>query len=153
MYEELLIEAHALGVEVYEVRMKGRDHGLYSDFIIWIDKRLKSVVKMTCVLAEEIGHHHKTVGDITDQTILLNRKQEKHARTWGYLRLIPLSAFISAHRAGVRNRFELAQFLGVTEKFVDDTITRYQELYGLHAIHDGHLIMFDPLMVVDPIDL
>ena len=42
-------------------------------------------------LAEELGHHYTTVGDILDQTNVSNRKQERLARVWAYNRRIGLT--------------------------------------------------------------
>ena len=83
-YEGLLKEAVSLGVYVLEKPLKGRIKGLYSDNVILISKNLTSDIEKYCVLAEELGHHHTTDGDILDQTSVDNRKQELRARSWAY---------------------------------------------------------------------
>lgn len=129
--------------------MKPRVKGLYSDNIIWINKIIPSDTEKACVLAEELGHYHTSAGDILDQTNLMNRKQEKRARTWAYKRLIPLSRIVEAYKAGVKNRYELADFLGVTELFIDEAINRYKEEYGLYASFGKYTIYFEPLGVLE----
>lgn len=148
-YEGLLREAANYGIDSYEMPMKPRIKGLYSDSIVWINKYLSSSSEKVCVLAEELGHYHTSSGDILDQRDIRNRKQEKRARAWAHKKLIPLSAFVQAHRAGIRNRFELAEYLGVTEDFLDDAVKRYQEKYGLTACIGNHTICFEPLGVLE----
>lgn len=152
LYENLLIEADQQNVEVYERIMRPRVKGLYSDNVIWINKIIIDDTEKACVLAEEIGHHHTSTGDILDQSKLINRKQEKRARNWAYKRLVPLEKIIEACKDGVTNRYELAGYLGVTEPFVDEAIKRYQEEFGIYTIYRSHTIYFNPLGVLKKIN-
>lgn len=121
----------------------------HSAEVILLNKNIQTTTEKTCVLAEEIGHYYTTVGDISDQTNIANRKQERCAREWGYFRLVPLSAFIHAHRTGICNRFELADFLGVTENFLQAAIDRYREKYGKYVSVDGYTLCLEPLGVLE----
>ncbi|WP_229683037.1 ImmA/IrrE family metallo-endopeptidase [Virgibacillus oceani] len=111
MYERLQSEATALNIEVQEKNMRKRIKGLYGNNVIWINKGIKSSTEKACVLAEEIGHHLTTIGDIIDQSDLINRKQEKRARQWAFKRLVPLRSFIYPFKKGCRSRFEIAETL------------------------------------------
>ncbi|ATF15414.1 ImmA/IrrE family metallo-endopeptidase [Brevibacillus brevis X23] len=122
---------------------------LYNNNVIAINKFISTNVEKVCVLAEELGHHHTSSGNILDQTKIVNRKQEKRARCWGYEKLIPLNAFIQAHKQGVKNRFELAEHLGVTEEFLDSAINRYIEKYGTHVKVGLSTVIFEPLGVLE----
>lgn len=148
-YEELTWEAVHQGLDIYEMPLKPRIKGLYSNNVIAINKYISTNVEKVCVLAEELGHHHTSSGNILDQTKIANRKQEKRARSWGYEKLIPLNAFIQAHKQGVKNRFELADHLGVTEEFLDSAINRYIEKYGTHVKVGLSTIIFEPLGVLE----
>lgn len=147
-YENLLIEADSQSVDVYEKKLTPSIKGLYSDNIIWINNQMSTEEK-NCVLAEELGHYHTSSGDILDQSNLLNRKQENRARTWAYKKLVPLSKIVQAHKSGVKNRYELAQFLNVTEEFLQDALIRYQEEYGLHTTIEDFTLYFEPLGVLE----
>lgn len=116
---------------------------------ILINKSVKSYAEKNCILAEELGHYHTSIGDIIDQTKLRNRKQESRARKWGYEKLVPLDGILLAYKAGVRNRFELAEFLDVIENFLDSAIRHYQEKYGLYAVSGRYCIYFEPLAVLE----
>jgi len=151
LYDALLVECDNLDIEVYEKdRMKNK--GLYGDNVIWINKLLPSIIEKCCVLAEEIGHHHTTAGDIFDQSSVENRKQELKARGWAYERLVPFSKIIQAHQQYLTNHHELADFLNVTENFLDDALDWYKSKYGLYVSIDNFTIYFEPLGVLEMFD-
>ncbi|EJW19196.1 ImmA/IrrE family metallo-endopeptidase [Paenibacillus alvei] len=143
LYDKLLSETKA---KVYEVDMPLTIKGLYSDGNIWINKHIETRAEKVCVLAEENGHDYTSFGDILNlQDSVMNQKQELLARQWGYEYLIPLDSFIKAHQAGVRTRYELAEFLGITEEYLMASIERYHQRYGLYVDLGDHFLHFDPL--------
>jgi len=152
VYERLLREAKHHGLDIDEKPMTPTVKGLYADGVIWINKHIPTNAEKACILAEELGHHHTSIGNIVDQTDVLNRKQEQRARTWAYEKLAPLSSFVRAHKHGVQSRYELAEYLGVTEEFLEFAIRRYKEKYGLFVVVDGYTICFEPLGVVEYFD-
>jgi len=83
-YESLLIDAEKEGIQFKEKKLEHDFKGLYCNGRIIIDTELVTDSEKRCILSEELGHHYKTVGDITDQTKIENRKQEIIARRWGY---------------------------------------------------------------------
>ncbi|HZG83873.1 ImmA/IrrE family metallo-endopeptidase [Paenibacillus sp.] len=151
-YDKLLHEAP---IPVYDAAdLPANLKGLYVETkakkVILLDKRrIRSRVERTCILAEELGHYYKTSGNIIDQAKLENRKQELLARSWAYEKLVPLSAIIEAHKAGIRNRYEFAERLQVTEEFLMEAIKRYTEKYGLYKKMGKFTISFEPLGVVE----
>src|SRR5690606_8317379 len=124
------------------VELRGAD-------IILISKYVQTYTEKTCILAEELGHYYTSAGDITDQKDIRNRKQELQARSWAYNRLVPLSKIVQAHHEGIRNRHELAEYLNVTEEFIEEALKRYQYKYGLSKQIGNYTICFDPLGVVE----
>ncbi|MGI6161254.1 MAG: ImmA/IrrE family metallo-endopeptidase [Christensenellales bacterium] len=100
-----------------------------------------------CVLAEELGHHYTTVGDITKLETVAQRKAENYARRWAYARLISPSDFIECKRLGLRNSFEVACHLNIREDFLLLALKCYQSVYGQHRDCNGYRITFDPLDV------
>ena len=91
--------------------------GLYCDGVIAINKNLCNKDKIS-TLTEELGHYHRTYGDILDQSVVSNKKQERKARIWAYKRLVSITKLIDAYNLGVRNRYELSEHLNVTESFI-----------------------------------
>ncbi|MNW49936.1 hypothetical protein D3C74_273710 [compost metagenome] len=117
--------------------------------MILLNQNLETDRERKCILVEELGHHYKTVGDITDQTKLVNQQQELRARQWGYERLVPLSAIVQAFHARIKGRYELAEYLDVTEEFLQACIDRYQSKYGILTTWENYIIRFDPLGVAE----
>lgn len=115
--------------------------------LILLNKNLKLVNEKTCILAEEIGHFCTTTGDITDQSQIKNRKQEKKARRWAVNKLIRIEQFIDAYKSGIRNKAEFAEFLNVTEPFLDIALDHFKGLYGTYHIFGEFIVYFDPLGV------
>ncbi len=148
IYEKLLVEADKHGVAIIEKHFKSKAKGLLKGTRIGISKSLKTSVEKACVLAEELGHYHTTVGDIIDQSKIQNRKQERQARAWAYYKLVPFDGFIEAYEAGITGNHDLAEFLDITEEFLQEAITYYYEKYGLYVEIDNYIIYFEPLGVM-----
>jgi len=150
-YEKLLNEAKNNNISVYEhYDLSGTQlKGLYCDSVVALSNELDTSAQRSCVLAEELGHHYTTTGNILDQSIAANRKQEHRARVWAYRRAFRLTELISAYKYGCRNRYEIAEHLNVTESFLIDAIAHYKTQYGTYAKVDNYLIYFEPLGVLE----
>lgn len=151
-YEKLLQEASCLKIRTFEKPMPKSTKGLYAENVIWINKTISATNEKSCVLAEELGHYHTTVGDILDQSSTKNRKQEKQARSWAHKKLIPLERIIDAHKECIRSKFELAEFLEVTEDFLMEAIKQYKNKYGTHVNIENYTIFFEPLAVYESLE-
>lgn len=74
-YENLLQEAADENVYVIEdAPFQSLADGLIRNDVIGINRTVRQSTKRACVLAEELGHYHTTVGDIIDQSSDANRK-------------------------------------------------------------------------------
>ena len=65
LYEDLLIEADMSNLIVKEKPLINND-GLISGNRIAIRKNIATTTEKACVLAEELGHHYTTTGNILD---------------------------------------------------------------------------------------
>lgn len=147
MYEELLKEADNLQIIVRERKLKAFD-GLCKGNRIAISKDLITDAEKYCVLHEEIGHFLKTVGDITDQTKIENRKQELVARRYGYKRAVSLFGLVSAFEYKAQTSYEIAEFLGVTEQYLKECIEDYKKQYGVYCMLEQYIIYFEPNLMI-----
>lgn len=149
-YDALVSELEQEGVEVIEHKFHSSAlKGLYFDNVIAINcKGIATEKEKTCILAEEYGHYRTSYGNILNQKKTSNVKQEKRARNWAYEKLVSLEKIIDAYKAGMRNRYDLADFLEVTEDFLQNAVNHYGEKFGLYAKWDGYLIYFNPLGIV-----
>ena len=142
-YDALLTEADKDGLIVADADLKCHD-GLICDNFIAIRKDLSTSTEKICVLAEEMGHAKLTSGNILDQSDAGNRQQELKARILAYNKLIGLRGIADAFDNGCRNRYEIAEYLGVTEKFLDGALKAYRAKYGCRVRLDNYLIRFIP---------
>ena len=108
---------------------------------------LENDTQRKCTLAEELGHYKRTVGNILDQTQIENRKQERKARAWGYEKVIPIHRLIEGYLTGVQNRYELAEFLGVTEQYLIEVVDYYYQKHGVFVHYDDYIVYFNPLAI------
>lgn len=151
--EDLEQEAYDDNVKIYDYYL-GEENlkGFYIDGNIAINTSVNTSVEKSCVLAEELGHHYTSVGNILDMTDIQNRKQERQARLNGYNRLIGLTGLIRAYEAGCSNRFEIAEYLEVTEEYLQECIDCYRDKYGVGTTIGDYYIMFIPNLRVWKID-
>lgn len=149
MYEKLVKEIEEEDIKLLEIKMENNLKGLYCDNCIALNTNIATYKEKACVLSEELGHYHTSYGNILDQSCISNRKQERLARVWGYKRLVSIKDFIDAYKEGVSNRYELADYLNVTEQFIDECISYYKEKYGLYYEVDNYVVYFEPLGVFE----
>ena len=145
-YDALLDEANAEGISIkerpfktYDGRIKGKD--------IYLRKDMNTTAKV-CVLAEELGHYYTSVGNILDMSVPANRKQERQARLWAYNKQIGLQGLIRAYEHGCKDKYEIAEYLDVTEEFLENCIACYRDKYGILTIVDNYIIYFIPHLTI-----
>ena len=145
-YDALLDEANAEGISIkerpfktYDGRIKGKDIYLRKD---------TNTTEKACVLAEELGHYYTTVGNILDMSVPTNRKQERQARLWAYNKQIGLLGPIRSYEHGCRNRFEIAEYLEVTEEVLEECLVFYRNKYGVCTNVDNYVVYFIPNLII-----
>lgn len=146
-YEALLDEAHQEGLIVKEkplIYNNGRIKGKR----IAIRQNINTTTEKACVLAEELGHHHTSVGNILDMNDIRNRKQERQARFWGYNKLIGLTGIVQAFESGCQSTHEAAEYLEVTEEYLNEAVECYRDKYGVCKEIDNYIIYFMPNLAV-----
>jgi hypothetical protein len=147
-YDKLLEEARSENIEVIDnCKLRGLK-GLYIDNIISLSEDINCHREKKCILAEELGHHYTSYGNILNQKEISNIKQEQKARRWAYERLINFDDLIAAYEEGVKNRYELSLFLEVTEKFLEKAVEYYRMKYGTYYKYKDVVIYFDPLGIL-----
>lgn len=151
-YEALLVDADCQGLIVKEKPLK-YNNGRIKGNRIAIRKDIETTTEKSCVLAEELGHHYTSVGNILDMSVVENRKQEQQARLWAYDKMIGLPGIIKAYKARrIESPIEMANYLDVTEEFLIEALNCYKSKYG-PCVRLGHYyIMFEPLAVIEKYD-
>lgn len=146
-YDELIETADNFNLVVREKSLRGYD-GRIKGHKIAIRKDIPTLKEKSCILAEEIGHYLTTVGDILDQDKIENRKQELRARLWAYDKQIGLLGIINAYNTGCHNLFEMAEYLEITEEFLNEALESYRRKYGECAVLNNYIIYFEPSLGV-----
>lgn len=144
--DRLLAMAEASGIPVEERPLKTYD-GRIKNNKIYLRQNMTGVQKK-CVLAEELGHYHTTVGEIIDQSSTANRKQEARARLWAYTHVLSLLDIVKAYKRGCHTLYDMAERLDVTEDFLQDALQRYRSKYGTHTTIANYTIYFEPALCV-----
>ncbi len=123
-YETLLDEAYEKGLIVKEKPLQYNDGRIKGNRIA-IRQTLDTTARKACVLAEELGHYHTTVGNILDQDDTNNRKQERTARKWAYEKLVPIENIQFAFADGHTEIWNMAEYLDVDEAFLKEALIYY----------------------------
>lgn len=146
-YEEMRCKYDNLNIVEMDLSAVNGLKGLCYNENIAIEESLTQVEK-TCVLSEELGHYYTTSGDIIDMQDIRNVKQERKARAWSYDELIGLTGLIRAFERCCQSRYEVADFLGVTEEFLSDALNYYKVKYGEFTVIDHYIIRFIPCLMI-----
>lgn len=146
-YEDLLEESLSDDIYVIEnANFSSKADGLINGSVIGINKKVRSQRKRACILAEELGHYHTTYGNILCQNSASDRKQELHARTWAYDRMIGMIGIIEAYKHGCHSVYDTAEYLDVTEEFLSEALQYYRQKYGICTKIDNYVIYFEPYL-------
>ncbi len=145
VYESLLEESESNNIYVIEnANFKSQANGFLNGDVIGINRKIHSNRKRACILAEEMGHYHTTIGNILNLSNRNNQKQELKARLWAYDKLIGLTGIVKAYENGCRDIYDMANYLEVTEDFLVDALKQYQSKYGTKAKVGEYEISFVP---------
>lgn len=147
-YEMLLDQAESRGLSVKEKPLQYNDGRIRGNRIL-IRSTIETRCQKAAVLCEEIGHYETAVGNILDQSITANRKQELRGRIWAYNRLIGLTGILRAYKMGCRNRYEMAECLDVPEETLQEALDYYHSRFGICTQVDNYVIYFEPLGVME----
>ncbi|MFU0828666.1 MAG: Peptidase-M78 domain-containing protein [Lachnoclostridium sp.] len=146
-YEDLQKEHENLFVKEMDLYQVKGLKGLYVDGCIAIDRKL-TLKEKSCILAEEIGHHLTSVGNILDQNDGNNRKQEYRARLISYDIQVGLEGIIKCYEAGCNSLYTMAEYLDVTEEYLKDALEAYKNKYGTYVKYKNYIIYFTPCLGV-----
>ena len=148
-FEKLSQEADENGVIVESYYFNSsRIKGLYCDGTIALNSCLETTNEKTCILAEELGHHYTSSGNILNMQNIQNIKQEHTARIWAYDKTIGLDGIVRSYERRCTNYCEMAEFLEVTEEFLMEALEYYKQKYGIGTTYGSYIIKFIPVLAV-----
>ena len=140
-YDELCVEyqsevtvfEHTIQMECENLGIYGVK-GLYKNKCIAIDRYINRREKK-CTLAEELGHHYTSTGNVLDLRYSNNSKQERIAREWAAKKLICYDDFVKACEIYNNDIYLIAEELDVTYEVIE---TYYTYLYRTHTNINPH---------------
>ena len=147
-YYELLDKAHDQGFRIKEKRrFKSGAEALINRNVIGLSEKLQTQTEKKCALAEELSHFDHNVGNILDMKDTKARQQEYRARKEAIFDIIKPEDLIRAFEHHVSNFFEMAEYLEVTEKFLQEALSVYKQHYGRIMMYEDYMISFEPFYV------
>lgn len=104
------------------------------------------------VLAEEIGHHATSHGNILDNYSTMQNimaaKQEVKARRFGYDLILPLDKLIECFENGIWDDvYEICLHLEIDRSYFNEIIHDYKLRFGNYVKYNGYTIEFEPLNI------
>lgn len=150
--ESLYEEATLKGIKIKKYKLPHRLKGLYYEEtkvspIITLSTNIESKAEEKCILAEEIGHYYTCASNILTNTKVdkaIVRQLEERASTWAVRKLAPISLIVAAFKEGASSKYEVAEYLGITENFLLLAIETYKRKYGIFCQHEDWFVYFDP---------
>lgn len=82
---------------IFDRNMPNKHKGLYIDNTVYLNQN-QSALELFSTVAEEIGYHLTSYGDIIDQTVADSRRQEKKARYVASLMNVSLGGLIECSK-------------------------------------------------------
>ncbi|MCL2672613.1 MAG: ImmA/IrrE family metallo-endopeptidase [Clostridiales bacterium] len=125
--EEIKLYAEESGAEISDVPLPDMDAFCFPEGWIAIDRsRMETPAREKVVTTHELGHINTGSFYSVITKCDIKEKHEYRADKWAAHKLMPFSEIQEALRSGVRNDWEMAEFFGVTEKFVARAMDIYQ---------------------------
>ena len=143
-YENLLLEAEKEDINVLEINIgTSKKYGRYLDNTIIINSNMTDIEKYE-VLAEELGHHHTTSGNITDLNDVRNKKLELVARRDSYKLLVEPNDIVESMRHGANDIYDMAEYVQVTVDTLLNIIEDWKKQYGVGVLVGNYYLQLEP---------
>ncbi len=74
-------------------------------------------------------------------------ENQNYARRHGFTSAVPIREIVEAYNYGVRNLYELSEYLQLSEEYILEAIEQYKKIYGIGTHYGEYSITFEPLRV------
>lgn len=142
LYEELMSGFPELDF-VYDPLMPPKQKGLLDDNIVYLNPE-QSHYELPGTIGEEIAHHLTTVGDISEQKTLSDKKQERLARDIGSIMVVSPYDIIKCYENGCKTIAESANFLQITVETLKTAIEYYAKKFNGIKTENNYTLLFQP---------
>ncbi|AHI40556.1 ImmA/IrrE family metallo-endopeptidase [Enterococcus faecalis] len=127
----------------FESNMPEKQKGLYINNVVYLNPQ-QHPRELTSTVAEEIGHHLTSVGDIIDQDTNEKRKQEQKARDIGATMVVTPQDLINCYHERFTYVWECADFLGITKQALECALAAYSKRFPEGLVYDDYKLFFKP---------
>lgn len=128
---------------IFDNEMPDGQSGLYVDNYVYLNPR-QTHENLVGTVAEEIAHHLTTVGDISKQSTLSDRKQERLARDIGAILVVSPYDIIKCYENGCKTIAESANFLQITVETLKTAIEYYAKKFNGIKTENNYTLLFQP---------
>ncbi|MBM6742391.1 ImmA/IrrE family metallo-endopeptidase [Enterococcus gallinarum] len=128
---------------IYDPLMPEKQKGFIDGNIIYLNPN-QSYYELPGTIGEEIAHHLTTVGDISKQSTLSDRKQERLARDIGAVLVVSPYDIIKCYENGCKTIAESANFLQITVETLKTAIAYYAKRFNGIKTENNYTLLFQP---------
>ena len=125
----------------FEKTMPEHQKGLYYDGVVYLNPN-QSEEELTSTIAEEIGHHLTSSGNIVLQNDLQARQQEQKARDVGNMLVVTLEDIVNCYNANLATSNECADYLNLKVSTFETAIEVYREKYPSGTWYQNYFLNF-----------
>lgn len=126
---------------LFDPLMHSKQKGFLDDNIVYLNPN-QSHYELPCTIGEEIAHYLTTVGDITKQKTLAEKKQERQARTLGAAIVVSPYDIIACYENGYKTIAESTNFLQVTVETLKTAIEYYARKFDGINTENNYTLLF-----------
>jgi Domain of unknown function (DUF955). len=148
---ELLMSQFSHLKYIYDNNMPPKLKGFCNDDVIHLNPN-QETDELAGTIGEEIGHYLTGVGDIIDQKTVEEKRQEKKARDVGVQLVVTLEDIIDCYKQGLVERWECAEYLGITLKTLNHAISVYAQKKNGKYRYSHYSIKFHDSGIVEVFD-
>lgn len=126
MYEKMYQEGHSLfdyqlkNYKAATIKLNGR-YGIFLD-----TSRIRTVAEETCIVAHELGHCETGTTHAICSPYDLIARHEYRANRWAAHEILSPEEIKKATSLGYTETWQLAEYFGLTEDFIETTIDVYK---------------------------
>ena len=126
---------------LYDPLMPEKQKGFLDGDVVYLNPK-QSYYELPCTIGEEIAHYLTTVGDITRQKTLNDKKQERQTRTLGAVIVVSPYEIINCYENGCKTLAESANFLQITIETLKTAIEYYARKFNGIKTENNYTLLF-----------
>lgn len=117
-----------ISIEDFKMKNKAIIERIDTEYYIGLNySKIKSITEEKELLAEELGHYYCNAFYNSNSDFSTISKKEYRANKWKCTVLVSVNDFIDAFKKGLKNIYEIAEYLNLSEDTVAFAYNYYKE--------------------------